>query len=133
MPSVTMTLQEYQELQHTIQKKEEELKQANHHTEQARSANFQAMEKELQEVVLLSLDIVQFTIANHDPSLRGWPYEALMDLATKLGAIPVPHELRDAYLDLQDFAREAKRFSEKRAKTHPLTDDKPVDVDSSSR
>lgn len=115
---VEISLNDFQALQNKITSLEAELTDANKAIDDAKLGEHGSEARAYRDAFLAALKIAQFGIGNLDPlTVRGWPYDALYELADHMRARPgLDGFQREIVGDLRIFADNCKRWEDARAK-----------------
>jgi len=108
MGQVTLTLEEFSDLQQSIKIRDEEIIALKRRLDAARDSATTNDEAKLVALIRLGLPIIQFAVANCDPlTVPGWPFEKLETFGRNLPSIPTLTEQEEALgHELQTVPRE---------------------------
>jgi hypothetical protein len=117
--TLTLTLADYDALKNARTTAENEAADLRRQLKEARTADPLGKLTDLNKFTRDCMTVARFAVANLPPeTIRGWPYEALQNLAHNIHVLPdFSTNDRDMALDLLAFARDAEELEKRRKAT----------------
>jgi len=111
-PTVSIKYSEYERLRTGLDNASSKIAELTKQLEDARLIDPAGTIKQYNIALCAALKIVQFAVANNDPAtVRGWPFEALRDIARMIKELPgIPRNFDELPLVFEEVAERAASY-----------------------